>query len=189
MKNRIKFFKSNFWFILFIILMIVPKTRLQIQIGINKVFTLISPRVISEKKQVILTDNNWQLQNIVTGEGLNFNELKGKVIFINFWATWCGPCISELTDLHNLKEDYGGKVVFLFVTQENKKVVDSFLAERELKLPIYKSLSTYPKELDHSGIPKTYIIDKNSKITVDKTGVANWNGEKIRSLLDQLLAE
>lgn len=93
---------SNFFFLVVIVLLIVPQTRTSIQVVLHKAIALVNPEsIIKENKRAKLTDYDWNLidENEVV---FNFKNNKGKVIVVNFWATWCAPCIAEIPSLQKL---------------------------------------------------------------------------------------
>ncbi|WP_373519815.1 TlpA family protein disulfide reductase [Pricia sp.] len=131
----------------------------------------------------------WQLTD-TDGNPHGFTEAKGKVVFLNFWATWCGPCLKEMPDIQNLYDDYGDQVRFLLVTQEDRAKVDAFLQKKKYTLPIYfTDTADIPEEIASKSMPTTYILDKSGKIARAETGAADWNGSEVRAMLDRLLAE
>ncbi len=140
-------------------------------------------------KQVSEEVYTWQLTG-TDGIAYSFTEAKGKVIFLNFWATWCAPCIKEMPDIQKLYDDYGDKVSFLLVTEEEKEKVLAFMQKKKLNLPVYFSKNTeIPADLRFKLIPTTYIIDRSGKITKAETGAVDWNSDEIRSLLEALILE
>jgi len=88
-----------------------------------------------------------------------------------------------------LYNDYKEKVVFLFVTNDDWETVQKFLTKNNYHLPIYNPLTQPPKELISNSIPTTYVINKQGKIVVQKTGAASWNSKTTRKMLDKLLKE
>ncbi|CAL2103163.1 Thiol-disulfide oxidoreductase [Tenacibaculum sp. 190130A14a] len=182
----IKFLKkhySNILFLLVLGLLLFPSTRVYFIRLIS-----FSPSVNEVKEQVHLDSYEWNLKGL-NAQNINFKEEKGKVIFVSFWATWCPPCIAELPSIKKLHQDYGNKVSFLLVTNEDWGTVSKFYEKNEYNFPTYNYVSAVPSKLQSNSIPATFILDKSGKIIVDKKGPANWNTEKIRSLLDDLLAK
>ena len=175
--------------VVFIALMIIPQTRKSIQIGLNKVLASFGPSIDKDDEgKITLSDYNWKLQD-TEGNVFDFESAKGKVILVNLWATWCPPCIAEMPSMDDLYRDYKDKVVFLFVSGEERETVSSFLKKRELSIPSFTPLSKYPEDLYSKSLPTTYIIGKDGMIHVEKTGAANWNSDGVRELLDELLVE
>ncbi|GGW44850.1 TlpA family protein disulfide reductase [Arenibacter certesii] len=143
---------------------------------------------VKEGTQVSLDTYKWELVNL-DGKPFLFESLKEKVILVNFWATWCPPCVAEMPSLQKLYNDYGDKVAFVFVTNDHREKVDAFLDKRNHQLPIYYATSPEPQVLSSKLLPTTYIISKEGKIVVAQTGAADWHSDKTRKLLDELLSE
>ena len=112
---------SNIVFVIIIGLLLYPPTKVYFIRLIS-----FSPSVITEDKQEKLTTYNWNLKGLNTSN-IDFNDTKGKVIFVNFWATWCPPCVAEMPSLQELYESYNQEVEFLFVANDKKEKVTSFM--------------------------------------------------------------
>ncbi len=147
-----------------------------------------SAAVLKTELQMPVKDYDWLLVDVDKGP-YNFQEAKGKVVLVNFWATWCAPCVAELPSLQNLYNDYGDKVTFLFVAQDMEQKVSNFVEKHGYDLPIYFSDTEAPSLLTAKTIPTTYVIDKQGKIIIAEIGVADWNSNKTRRLLDELITE
>ena len=147
-----------------------------------------SAAVLKTELQLPVENYDWQLVD-VTGNEFNFENTKGKVVLVNFWATWCPPCVAEMPSLQGLYDDYNDRVVFMFVAKDKVAKVSAFMAKKGYTLPVYYSKSEAPSILTSKTIPTTYVIDKAGKIIIAETGAADWNSDKTRKILDQLLAE
>ncbi len=147
-----------------------------------------NPSVVSVENQNTLVDYNWHL---VDGYGnlMNLESKRGQVVLINFWATWCPPCVAEMPSFQKLVDDYGDTMTFLFIAEDDPKKVNRFLQKKGYQLPVFYNHSKPPLVLQSTSIPVTYIIDKKGNIVISKTGAANWNNEKTRGLLNHLLNE
>ena len=176
----------NILFILLIVALLYPPTGREIKATAYRLLAL-SPFVTKESDRMEVLDYNWALKEIESGTAFNMEEARGKVVLVNLWATWCPPCIAEMPSLQKLYDDYKGKVVFLFVTDEGSKKVNAFMEKNEYNLPIYNSLSKIPAELYSRSIPATYLLDSNGKIVIKKKGAADWNSETVREQIDMLL--
>ncbi|HIP48760.1 MAG TPA: TlpA family protein disulfide reductase [Lutibacter sp.] len=173
---------SNILFVIAIGLLLHPTSKAWILRQIS-----FSPSIENKVDQVQLKSYNWSLKGLNTKD-YDFNQAKNKVVIVNFWATWCVPCVAEMPSLQALYDDYGDKVEFLLVTSDSNKKVAPFMKERNFNMPIYNQASNAPDEFFTKTIPKTFLVSKDGKIIID-TGRANWNTKKIRSLLDSLLKE
>lgn len=175
--------------IIALILLAIPATRKDMAALILKPTLLIHQPKVNSNKPVLSTDSyEWKIANS-DGITLKFDEFKGKVVFINLWATWCPPCIAEMPDLNKLYLDYADKVEFLFVSHEESAVVNDFIAKKGFSLPVYKPVTQYPADFETNSIPTTFVINKNGEIVISKSGVANWNSRKVRNILDILISQ
>ncbi|MEJ1223865.1 TlpA family protein disulfide reductase [Sediminicola sp. 1XM1-17] len=147
-----------------------------------------SAAMVKAEMQVPLDSYKWELKD-TDMQPFNLETQKGKVILVNFWATWCGPCIAEMPSMQKLYNDYGDRVAFMFVTNEKEQKVLDFLEKKGYELPVYFPQSKEPKILSYKLLPTTYIINKSGKIMVAETGAADWNSTSTRNLLDSLLEE
>jgi thiol-disulfide isomerase/thioredoxin len=176
-----------FWILL--VLLILPTPRRIISTGVNRVvLNLKTPGMIAEDKQVELnsSDYNWVLHD-VKGGTLEVQALRGRVIFLNFWATWCPPCIAELAEIQRAYKRHGNSVVFLLVTDQDPAVVEAFLEKHGYDLPVAFSRTPVPPVFVHGSIPTTYIISREGRIVVRKTGAVNWDSRGTSRIFEQLL--
>jgi thiol-disulfide isomerase/thioredoxin len=178
----------NGLFILGIVLLVFTPVGFYARVHIGRLLSS-SAAVVKEGMQVSLDSYEWDLKDI-KGKDFDFRDQEGKVVLINFWATWCPPCIAEMPSLQELYKGYGDKVVFMFVAQDKPEKVEAFLKKHQYNdLPVYYSRTNAPSLLASKVLPTTYILDKEGKIRVAQTNAADWNTDKIKSLLDNLLKE
>ncbi len=185
-----KFLKKNWSNILFgvlIILMFIPQTRMPIQVFVQRLISF-SPSETSVDKREVLKDYQWPLQELNAVE-VNFSQSKGKVVLINFWATWCPPCVAEMPSFQKLYDDYGVDMDFYFVTSEEPEKVQKFMDKNNYSLPVYIQAYEAPEQLQSRALPTTFLISKEGEIVINETGAANWNSDKLRKLLDDLLSK
>ncbi len=147
-----------------------------------------SAAMLKAEMQVPLDSYRWELKD-ANMQSFDMETQKGKVILVNFWATWCPPCIAEMPSMQKLYNDYGDKVTFMFVTNEEEQKVLDFVKRKGYDLPVYFPQTKEPKVLSSKVLPTTYIINKEGKIMVAETGAADWNSTTTRDLLDSLLQE
>ncbi|WP_422350607.1 TlpA family protein disulfide reductase [Flagellimonas sp.] len=178
---------SNGIWILAIILILFTPIGFHLRVLTGKLFSG-NAGVIAEDERETLENYHWNLVDL-DGNQLNFEHTRGKVVLVNFWATWCPPCVAELPSMDRLHAAYKDKVVFAFVANDKKEKVQSFLARREFDLPVYFETSRTPDLLVSRSIPATFILDKSGAIVVREIGAVQWDSEETMKLLDQLLAE
>lgn len=123
------------------------------------------------------------------GEIINVNNLKGKTIFMNIWATWCPPCVAEMPSINALYQDLKNNddIVFVMISQDRdfQKAKD-WMARKALDLPIYQLRTALPKIYETGVVPSTFVISPQGKIVAKKTGLANYDTKKYRELLSTL---
>ena len=97
------------------------------------------------------------------GKSVTLNDLKGKVVFINFWATWCPPCLQEMPSIHKLKQTFKGEdIVFLLVDVDNQyEQANAFMKKNNYDLPVYVANGPIPSEFVGRGIPTTVVLDRS----------------------------
>nr|WP_299340093.1 TlpA disulfide reductase family protein [Allomuricauda sp.] len=178
---------SNLVWILAIVLIVFTPVGFYARVFVGKVFASDATIIKSENRK-LLEDYNWRLSN-AEGKSLNFSELEGKVVLINFWATWCPPCVAEMPSLNDLYTDYQDKVAFVFVASDKEEKVASFMTKRGYQFPVYFETSSTPQQLVSKSIPATFILNKSGELVVEEKGAADWNSTSTRDLLNQLLEE
>ena len=184
-----KLTKRNIIFLIVIAIFIIPQTRQAIQVVLHKGLSYFNQSsLIDNDDRLAVTYSNWELKSDLNTT-LNFKETEGKVVFINFWATWCPPCIAEMPSIQALYNDYKDKVVFLFVTNDDFETVEQFKTKKNFDFLVFNPLNEIPEELTTRSIPRTFIINTKGEIVVDESGAIDWNSETVRNQLDALLFE
>ncbi|SFZ94002.1 Thiol-disulfide isomerase or thioredoxin [Flaviramulus basaltis] len=177
---------KNIIFLVILTVLFIPQTRQPIQILLHKGFAIFSPSTVEKSKQKTLVNYNWKLKD-ESGSVFNFKDIKGKVVLVNFWATWCPPCIAEMPSMQKLYDNYKDEIEFVFVSNEEFLKINEFLNKNNYSFKVYNPATNYPEIFDVTSIPRTYLIDKYGNIIIDKSGAANWNSDSVRKIIDGLL--
>lgn len=113
------------------------------------------------------------------GETISLKSLKGKVVFINFWATWCPPCIAEIPSIQKLfNETQGEEIIFLMVDIDGDySKANNFMLNKGYSLPVYTLASSVSKDIYKGSTPTTVILDKSGKIIHHHVGLANYGNK------------
>jgi thiol-disulfide isomerase/thioredoxin len=127
----------------------------------------------------------------LNGEKVQLAALKGKIIFLNFWATWCGPSREEMPSMEALVRHYK-ETDFLFLTISidcgGREPVRKFIERHRYRIPILLDPAGKTLELfEISRIPATLIIDRNGRMIGRVIGPRNWGSPEVFSLVDQML--
>ncbi len=123
---------------------------------------------------------------------VNTADLKGKVVFMNFWATWCPPCRKEMPSIQTLYNRFksDANIVFLIIEIENDvEGTKKFLADGNLALPIYYPQDDIPREWLGGSIPTTVILDKNGKIAAKQEGMYDFATPAVEDFIKDLINE
>jgi peroxiredoxin len=133
-------------------------------------------------KQTALAAPAFALEN-AEGQSVSLADFKGKVVILNFWATWCGPCRREIPDFIELQKEYGSKglqIIGVSVDQEGWKVVTPFVAQNGLNYPVllyteavYNAYQQLVSAEEQGAIPCTFIIGKDGTIRKHLVGSAD----------------
>ncbi len=130
------------------------------------------------------TDANGQLHR--------FSEFRGQVLLINFWATWCPPCIEELPSLNALAQTLKGtRIVFLtFSADDSWTPVRDLLSRQDYRLPVYDDFQRgLAKQFGTFKYPETYIADKSGIVRLKVIGGANWMSPEKVAFIRRLATE
>ena len=124
------------------------------------------------------------------GKMLNTAELKGKVVFINFWASWCPPCRAEMPSIqalyNKLKAD--DRIVFLFMNEdEDETKATNYLKKNNYTIPFYKPFGVIPDAIFSGSLPTTVVLDKNGKMVLKHQGMAGYDSDGFMKQLMELL--
>lgn len=103
---------------------------------------------------------------LTDGSSFTLSDQEGKVVLLNFWATWCSPCVGEMPAFERLYEEYGDNIEILAVNSgEEKEIVDTFLDERNYTFLIaYDEKNEISEKYPSEGIPYTLIIGKDGNV-------------------------
>ncbi len=144
-----------------------------------------------EKDSDLAANNNYPKadfsMNLIDSKGENIvlEELRGKVIFMNVWATWCPPCIAEMPGINKLYNDVDkDKVAFIMlsVDQDFQKAID-FNEKKGYNFDIYSPNGSIPQMYSSQSIPTTYVIDAKGNLVMTHLGMGDYNTKEFREFL------
>ena len=133
---------------------------------------------------------NFTLKN-VQGEAVSLSQYRGKVVILNFWATWCPPCREEMPSMERLYQKYKGQDLVMLavnVDDNSKQAVSKFLKRTPYSFPIL--LDRDSKVQNVYGVfrfPESFIIDRNGVVVTKIVGGRDWMSTAIFKLLDALI--
>ncbi len=155
--------------------------------ALNKLRVLIwSPSALEAEDQTQLQPFTYKVADL-NGTPTAVEIGNGKVTFISYWATWCPPCIAELPGIERLYKDFGTRMDFILISNEDPEVVQRFLEKKNYDLPAFIPRMAPPEKLFEQSIPTNYVLDTTGKIIIKETGAADWDSKKVRTVLEGLL--
>lgn len=125
----------------------------------------------------------------VDGQIVNIKDQQGKVVFINFWATWCPPCVAEMPSIQKLYSNFkkDNSVLFLLVDMDNEpERSQKFMDKRKFDLPVYTPASSIPSILFTRSLPTTVVLNKNRKIVFKHEGTADYSNPDFVNYIKEL---
>jgi peroxiredoxin len=127
---------------------------------------------------------------LTDGTSLNTEKLRGKVVFLNFWATWCGPCRAEMPSMETLYgrfKDRGLEILAVNI-QESPRQVNTFMDQWGFTFPVaLDSRGSVGNTYGVMAIPTTYIINREGEIIARVMGSLSWDNPKLFSAFETLL--
>jgi thiol-disulfide isomerase/thioredoxin len=141
-----------------------------------------------DQDEKVNADYNFALID-ADGQKISFSSFEDQVVFINFWATWCPPCVAEMPDIQGLYEEVDkSDVAFVMISLDDSfEKAKNFVQRKEFDFPIYQLASPLPKVYESSAIPTTYVISPQGEIVVAKSGMAKYNTRKFKDFLRELV--
>ncbi|WP_198264084.1 TlpA disulfide reductase family protein [sulfur-oxidizing endosymbiont of Gigantopelta aegis] len=145
------------------------------------------------KVSKVIAASDFELQNM-DEENIKFSDYRGKVVLLNFWATWCPPCVREIPSMERLQQKFAKdnfKVIALNQTEDPDKVF-AFTGQLELDPTfeiIFDRESTVAQAYAVRGLPTTYLVDKKGNIRYRAVGGREFDHPEVLKIIRQLIAE
>ena len=127
-----------------------------------------------------------------SGQAVSLASLKGSVVLVDFWASWCGPCASAFPNIENLFQDYHprGFEVLAINLDEQRDAADRFLADRPHAMTVlFDPKGTSARAFGLAGMPSSYLIGRDGRVRFVHTGYSSGTLESYRREIEQLLRE
>lgn len=177
----------------FLVLIFVPSAKAFMIRALMEV-GLFSPgieRVDKAAAKTEVTDLSGIKFKDASGNIVDLGALKGKVIFLNFWATWCPPCLAEMPSVNKLYEQFKDDkdVVFIMVDADSDLVKSQkYMDRKAYKLTVYQVASNIPEVIFKGSLPTTVVFDKQGRLSYSEVGAANYASDKFIEFIKKLKA-
>ncbi|MGQ9508369.1 MAG: TlpA disulfide reductase family protein [Thermodesulfobacteriota bacterium] len=128
----------------------------------------------------------------IKGQEITLSSLKGKVILLDFWATWCGPCKESIPHLIAIYKDFqnkGVEVIGLSMDRGEEKIIHNFVNSFDIPYPILIAPDDLAKKYGVTGLPTTFLIDKEGKVRDRIVGFNTAIAQKIVTQISHLVSE
>ena len=126
----------------------------------------------------------------LSGAEVKLSSLKGQVVMVNFWATWCPPCKEEIPSMMKLDKSMAGKpfkMLAISIDEGGKEAVAAYFKKSGLSLPAYLDTDAKVSQLyGTTGVPETFIVDKTGKIQKKIVGGMDWSSPDVIAFMDEL---
>ncbi len=156
--------------------------------GLQRV--LLSTGILRPDTEIDLADIRKANYNMpimtLDGDRTSLSEFEGKTIFLNFWATWCPPCIAEMPNIQKLYEQLENEegIVFVMLSlDEDSDKARAYMDRKEFTMPVYFLIGRQPGVYNSTVVPTTYVISPEGDIVVEKRGMAKYNTNEFRNFL------
>lgn len=147
---------------------------------------------VSESKADPKFDYGFTIKDL-KGNKVSFDQYKGKVVFLNLWATWCGPCKAEMPGIHNLYVKMRGEPIeFVMLSIDKDKAlskVESYVKNNSYTFPVFMPSGYLAEQLQVPSIPTTFVISKDGKIVMKEVGTRNYDTNKMTEFLRKQAAK
>ena len=132
-------------------------------------------------------DYDWTIQT-PEGERVRLEAYRGRVLFINVWASWCAPCVAEMASIQRLRDSLRETgVEFLLVSPEAPEPVERFLRRYGYDLPVFLEVGDMPEAFGLRALPTTFVVDRSGNIVLKHRGAADWDDDAVRAFLEALI--
>ncbi|MCR5890712.1 TlpA family protein disulfide reductase [Hymenobacter sp. J193] len=150
------------------------------------------PALVPAKAPVVLTSSAAYPHNLplttLDGKPANLSDLRGKVVFVNLWASWCPPCVAEMPGIHALyKKMDPKKVAFVMLSlDENPAKAQAMLRRQGYTFPVYFPAGPLAPPFDSNSIPSTVILGPDGQVAARHNGMAEYDTPEFKAALEKL---
>jgi thiol-disulfide isomerase/thioredoxin len=127
-----------------------------------------------------------------TGQSVNFDQFRGQVLYVDFWASWCGPCLLSFPFMNELQGAYGGKGLHVLAINMDEKPADAarFLDQHKATVDVASGPNgKCAKDFGVATMPTSFLVDRKGAIRLVHKGFRPDDVGELKAKLDELIAE
>ena len=179
------FLKKNLFYLVatafLLVLFLFPSVKLKLK-------DMLFP-VAAIENAITIKDADYDIQlkgiNVPSTNLKNFKS--DKLLFLNFWGTWCPPCREEWPTIQKLYDSKKAKVDFVLIAmQDQEDDVVKFMKKNNYTAPVYIAQSTISNDLLPKVFPTTFLLDKNGRILLKEDASKDWNSKSVHEFIDNV---
>ena len=179
----------------FFIFILIILTSLSFKSYNNKDNDLISEFLKNELEDFELSKEKKNISNLTFKDHkekeISFSDFKGKILLVNFWATWCAPCIKEMPSLDRLKSKVGGDfdVIAISVDRDGVEKVTDFFDENKISNleKFFDIKNSLAKEMNLYGVPTSFFVNKEGNLIGYYQGDMEWDNDTVINFINYLI--
>lgn len=151
---------------------------------------LIKPDIHFAEKNIVPANYDVQLTRL-DGSQVSLEEFRGKVIFMNLWATWCPPCLAEMPFIQNLYEDLGEEnIAFVMISaDDDAETARKFVEANDYTFPVFQLINGMPQPYTSNALPTTYVISADGNLATVHSGMAKYDSKEFKEFLRDLMSD
>ena len=179
----------------FFIFILIILTSLSFKSYNNKDNDLISEFLKNELEDFELSKEKKNISNLIFKDHkekeISFSDFKGKILLVNFWATWCAPCIKEMPSLDRLKSKINGDfdVIAISVDRDGVEKVTDFFDENKISNleKFFDIKNSLAKEMNLYGVPTSFFVNKEGDLIGYYQGDMEWDNDTVINFINYLI--